>query len=103
MKAIILIFWLSVCLASCSLLESIGLNAIGVGDVKLDFNKSGKPIDSLTVSQKPTYLELDLSKIKSGKDYNLKKQYSTIWYLRTDSILRIEFTPRDTVIKIFKK
>jgi hypothetical protein len=61
-----------------------------------------KPLDSLIIVSKPTYISFDDKEVLEGVDYTYTKLGGSFWFLKVNGKYRIEFTPNDTIIRIYK-
>ena len=61
-----------------------------------------KPLDSLVIVSKPTYISIDEKEMFDGVDYTYNRLGGSFWILKVNGKYRIEFTPKDTVIRIYK-
>ncbi len=101
--ASIVLLFLLFNLSSCSFISSVFTNELDKIHISYD-NKynSSKPIDSLLIVSKPTYIEFNSANIEEGIDYTFNKSNGSFWLLRVGGKFRLEFTPKDTIIKIYK-
>jgi hypothetical protein len=90
-----------VMLASCTLLENIGLRELDKIKITYDKEPDANLVDSLVIHNKSAYFKIDC--LDDESEYEFQQNGYSIWVFKVGNTVRVDVQRNDSLIYIYSK